>query len=94
MQRWHQPWLGYNGWQIPADVDRSDIKKLTEAQAWQKYALAGRIKSSGAKFGMNIFLRGKLWDQDLAGGSAVLVRDDEVFIEPQTQQAALLNLWL
>jgi len=92
--RWNQPWLGYDGWQAPADVDVNDIKEITLAQAWNKYSLAGRIRSSGAGRGMNIFLRGKLWDQDLGGWPATLVRDEEVFVEKQTEKAALLCLWL
>lgn len=93
MQSWNRPWPGYDGWQAPADVDVSDIKKITEGQAWQKYSLAGRIQLSGARYGMNVFLRGKLWDQDLGGKPATLVREDEVFVEELTQQAAMLNLW-
>lgn len=91
---WNHPWLGYDGWQAPADVDANDIKSLTEAQAWEKYSLAGRIQSSGARYGMNIFLRGKLWDQDLGGKPATIVRNHEVFVEESTQQAAILNVWL
>lgn len=91
---WSHPWLGYDGWQAPADVDLDDIKSITEGQAWEKYSLAGRIRSSGARYGMNIFLRGKLWDQDLGGKPATLVRDHEIFVEESSQQAAILNLWL
>lgn len=90
----NRPWPGYDGWSAPADVDGRDIKKITEAQAWEKYSLAGRIPSSGAKYGMNIFLRGQLWDQDLGGKPATLVKENEVFVEEPTQQAAILNLWL
>lgn len=91
---WNDPWNGHDGWPIPSDVDRNDIKKITEGQAWNKYALAGRISSSGAKYGINVFLRGKLWDQDSGGWSATLVREDEVFVEEQTDKAAILNLWI
>ena len=91
---WNRHWHGYDGWPAPADVDGRDIKKITEAQAWKKYSLAGRIPSSGAKYGMNVFLRGKLWDQDLGGKPATLIRENEVFVEEPTQQAAILNLWL
>ena len=94
VQTWNHPWLGYDGWQAPTDVDVNDIQKITEGQAWNKYALAGRIRSSGATYGMNVFLRGKLWDQDSGGWPATLVRDDEVFVEEQTQKAAILSLWL
>jgi predicted amidohydrolase len=94
MHQWNRPWAGYSGWQAPGDVDAGDVRKITEAQAWNKYSLAGRIRSSGAACGMNVFLRGKLWDQDLGGWPATLVRDDDVFVEEQTQQAAMLSLWL
>jgi hypothetical protein len=43
---------------------------------------------------MNIFLRGKLWDQDFGGWPATLVSEDDVFVEQQTQKAAILSLWL
>ncbi|HUG34786.1 MAG TPA: nitrilase-related carbon-nitrogen hydrolase, partial [Anaerolineales bacterium] len=94
VQTWDQPWPGYDGWGAPADVDLHDIKTITEGQAWNKYSLAGRIRSSGATHGMNVFLRGKLWDQDSGGWPATLVRDGVVFVEEQTQKAALLSLWL
>jgi len=91
---WNDPWHGHDGWPIPSDVDRNDVKKLTEGQAWKKYALAGRISSSGAKYGINVFLRGKLWDQDSGGWPATLIRGDEVFVEERTKKAAILNLWI
>jgi hypothetical protein len=94
MQRWIRLWQGYDGWQIPSDVDTGDVKKIAEAQAWGKYALAGRLASSGARRGINVFLRGKLWDQDLGGWPATVVRDNDIFVEEQTQKAAMLNLWL
>jgi hypothetical protein len=55
-------WQGYNGAEMPEDVDAKDIGSLTEFQAWQKYALPGRLASSGAKLGVNVFLSGQLWD--------------------------------
>ena len=91
---WNDPWNGHDGWPIPSDVDRDDIRKITEGQAWNKYALAGRIRSSGARYGINVFLRGKLWDQDSGGWPATLIRDDEVFVEERTDKAAILNLWI
>lgn len=94
MQPWSGAWHGYDGWPTPPDVDVNDAEKITEAQAWKKYALAGRIRSSGAAYGMNIFLRGKLWDQDLGGWPATLVKGNDVFVEEPTQKAAILSLWL
>jgi predicted amidohydrolase len=93
-QAWNQPWIGYDGWQAPADVAIGDVGMISEAQAWEKYSLAGRIQSSGAKYGMNIFMRGTLWDQDLGGRPATLVREAEVFVEEQTQKASILSVWL
>ncbi len=93
IQSWNRPWPGYDGWPTPPDVETSDVRKITEAQAWQKYSLAGRISLSGARYGMNVFLRGKLWDQDLGGKPGTLVRANDVFMEESTRQAALLNLW-
>ena len=94
MQGWNGPWQGYDGWPTPPDVEVNDVQHITEAQAWKKYALASRIRSSGARYGMNIFLRGKLWDQDLGGWPATLVRGNDVFVEEPTQKAAILSLWL
>ncbi|EKB50442.1 nitrilase-related carbon-nitrogen hydrolase [Cecembia lonarensis] len=56
------PWAGYNGAPAPTDVDLSDIGEISEQEAWQKYALPRRIGLSGAKHGVNVFLRGELWD--------------------------------
>ena len=86
MEQWNRPWAGYSGWPAPEDVDLNDVASLTEGQAWKKYALAGRIRSIGVTKGLNVFLRGKIWDQDLGGWPATVVRDDEVFIEEQTQR--------
>lgn len=94
MQNWNRTWPGYDGWPAPPDVDPGDAGGIRESQAWRKYSLAGRIRSSGAPYGMNIFLRGKLWDQDLSGWPATLVREGEIFVEEQTEKAAILNLWL
>ena len=91
---WNQPWLGYNGGPAPTDVDLNDIKMITEGQAWKKYSLAGRIHSSGATYGINVFLRGKLWDQDSGGWPATVVRENDVFVEEQAHKAAILSLWL
>jgi predicted amidohydrolase len=55
-------WKGYDGSTMPNDVDKNDIGTLKEIDAWKKYALPGRIQSTQAKVGVNVFLRGKLWD--------------------------------
>jgi predicted amidohydrolase len=56
------PWKGYDGSTMPNDVDKNDIGTLKEVDAWKKYALPVRIQSTQAKIGVNVFLRGKLWD--------------------------------
>jgi len=90
---WEQPWGGYNGAPAPADVDPADLGRLSEGQAWRKYALARRIGLSGAARGINVFLHGKLWDLGSNSGASLMVDGGEVR-EAQGRGAALLNLWL
>ncbi|WP_100627428.1 nitrilase-related carbon-nitrogen hydrolase [Algoriphagus formosus] len=61
------PWQGYNGSEAPAETDLSDIQKITEWEAWNKYALPGKITKTSADVGMNVFLRGKLWEMGADG---------------------------
>jgi hypothetical protein len=92
-EAWEGLWRGYDGAPAPADVDPTDVGVLTEAQAWRKYALAGRITQAGARCGINVFLRGELWDLGAHGGCATIV-DGATAIEGRGGGAALLNLWL
>ncbi len=55
-------WLGYDGHENPGDIMLEDIGRITEEEAWDKYALEGRISISGSHTGMNIYLRGRIWD--------------------------------
>jgi len=90
---WDQPWGGYSGSAAPGGVDRGDIGRLTEGQAWRSYALAGRIRQSGARCGINVFLHGTFWDLKADAGSSTVVIGDRV-IEVDCEGAALLNLWV
>jgi predicted amidohydrolase len=90
---WDKPWAGYNGAAAPPDVDPADVGCLTEGQAWRKYALAGRIGSSGATRGINVFLHSALWDISGDCGQALGVSGSQV-IESSGAGAAILNLWL
>jgi predicted amidohydrolase len=90
---WHRPWAGYDGHPAPADVDPSDVGSLTEGQAWRKYALASRLPLSGARAGLNVFLRGQFWDLTADGGTALAVSSGGI-AEAGQRGAALLNLWL
>ncbi len=69
---WAQPWSGYDGFAAPSDVDLTDIGVLTERQAWEKYALEGRLHQSGASCGAMVVLRGRLWDLGADGRSFIM----------------------
>jgi hypothetical protein len=89
---WDAPWGGYNGTLAPQDVDSGDIQHLSEGQAWRKYALAGRLSSSGAQAGINVFLQASLWDITSDGLSLVMKGDETTAVS--TRRGALLNQWL
>ncbi len=90
---WGKPWQGYSGHACPADTDSRDIGRLTEGQAWLKYALPGRIAASGAQAGMTVFLRGKLWDLG-SDGEPLVVSRGKLYTCPPTDGATIANLWL
>lgn len=90
---WGQPWRGYDGAAKPEDVEAHDVGRLTEAEAWGRYALAGRLEASGARAGINVFLAGELWD--LGGeGTSLMVKAGDEPVEAEGGWAALLNLWV
>ena len=66
------PWKGYNGYPAPSGTDLADIGQLTEEAAWDKYALTGRLASARATTGINVFLRGQLWDMQSDGHSKMV----------------------
>jgi len=90
---WNTPWRGYDGAAAPADVDPRDVGCLTEGEAWLKYALAGRMRQAGARAGINVFLRGALWDLGADTGRGTLVLGQSV-VQGRGGRGALLNLWL
>jgi predicted amidohydrolase len=90
---WRQPWGGYNGSATPADVDLNDVGVLTEGEAWRRYCLAGRMASSAARAGINVFLRGEIWDLGGDSGDTLAIHGETV-IETSSERAAILNLWL
>ena len=91
---WDQPWGGYSGWPTPSDVEARDVKKLTEGEAWRKYALAGRIGITKAHYGANIFIRGQLLDMAGGGGRTTIVKNGKVLRDKTITGASLVNLWL
>ena len=90
---WGEHWRGYNGALAPSDVDARDVNRLTEGEAWLKYALAGRLADAGIKHGINVFLRGDLWDLG-SDGHTVAVKGGAVIEASHVTGAALINLWL
>lgn len=90
---WEHSWCGYNGAPHPQDVDLEDIKGLTEGEAWLKYGLAGRMDSAGASTGMNVFLRGRIWDLG-SDGHTLILQGNELTEAEQTGSAAIVNCWL
>jgi predicted amidohydrolase len=90
---WEKPWGGYNGRAAPADVNPGDVGRLTEREAWGRYALAARMGSAGARAGINVFLYGDLWDLEFTGGRWRIVCGD-TDLEGCCYGPALINLWL
>ena len=90
---WSAPWAGYDGAPPPPDVDPQDVGRLTEGQAWIKYAMADRLPRTGIRAGINVFLRGRLWDLG-ADGHTTLSWRDQVIEAPDVDGAALVNAWL
>lgn len=71
-QSMSQKWKGFNGQANSPDLNPQDIDSITEAEAWTKYALNSQISSTAAKLGLNVFLRGQLWDLGSDGNSWIL----------------------
>ena len=70
---WGKFWRGYSGYAAPTGVDLLDSRRLTEAEAWIKYSMVSRIASCGARYDVNTFMVGKVWDLR-TGGQSRLVR--------------------
>ena len=88
-----QPWGGYSGYARPMDVDSMDIGKITLRDAWLKYTLPGRIKSSGAKYGLNVTLRGRLWDLG-TDGEFIAVTPDSVYQGQRGDGASMVCVFI
>jgi len=84
-------WKGYDGGDEPTDVNREDIGILTEQEAWIKYALPGRLKSTGASIGVNVFLRGALWDLG-TDGQPFFIKDGQLIRTGKSDKAGIWNL--
>jgi predicted amidohydrolase len=90
---WNTPWGGYSGAPNAADVDMADIGKLTEGQAWNKYAMQARAAKNGVHTAANVFLRGQLWDLG-SDGATLALQGGQAFTAPTVNTAALTNIWI
>lgn len=86
-------WEGYSGFKAPDDIDQNDIGKITLREAWLKYTLPTRIKSSGASYGMIVNLRGKLWDLGTDGELLIYNKGEVIYPDSKTG-ASIANLWI
>lgn len=89
---WDEPWGGYvTPW--PDDVPRGDAGRLTEGEAWQTHALAGRLSSTQALAGMTAFLGGTLWDMG-SDGRAIAVTREGASLPPEHDGGRVVVLWV
>ncbi len=90
---WTQPWQGYDPGPPPPDVDPADIGRLSNQQAWLKYALPGRLQLAGAQLGIHVFSRWRMWDLS-AGGQTIIATPDALHLAPLLPGAGLTNFWI
>jgi predicted amidohydrolase len=83
-------WQGYNGAAVPDDVNRQDVGRLTEMEAWKKYSMPGRLAQSHARIGANVFLRGRLWDLG-NDGTIFLMRNGILLPAGEARMAGIWN---
>lgn len=96
-------WNGYSlspGLDAPGDVKPDDIGQLTEAGAWLKYAMPGRIgntplQAARFRYGMTVFTRGEFWDETSAGGFPFLLDHGKlVRLADRSGAPAVVSFWL
>ena len=85
-------WNGYSGYPEPKGVELTDIKSITEKQAWEKYALLGRAKSYHFRAGINVFMRGQLWDLSSDGQTYSFLQNMR-YIENSVNASMISCLW-
>jgi predicted amidohydrolase len=86
-------WVGYSGFDEPADVDTSDIGKITLRDAWMKYTMPARIGSINTPYGMTVSLRGKLWDLG-TDGELIVYNRGKIFSPAPMKGASMVSLWI
>ena len=83
-------WNGYDGKDEPKDVNQQDIGEISEKEAWVKYALPGRISNSSAVIGVNVFLRGALWDLG-SDGQPFFIKNGNLIDSKPSDHAGIWN---
>jgi predicted amidohydrolase len=84
-------WNGYDGIKMPEDVDPADVHRIKEREAWIKYALPGRINTTHASVGVNVFLRGELWDLG-TDGQPFFVKDGKLLETGKSERGGIWSL--
>jgi predicted amidohydrolase len=84
-------WQGYSGQSAPKGTDLNDINLITEKDAWKKYALPGQIRKTNIHVGMNVFLKGELWDLGSDGQPLVYYHGNLLTVMP-AEKAGIWSL--
>ena len=92
---WNSPWQGYSTGDHDTDSSwRQDIGKITEGDAWIKYALPAKARKYGINWGMTVFLKGELWEQKGYGHAIIIENGTPHIGKSGSEGAAIYNLWL
>ena len=91
---WDDPWRGYIGDTPPQDTWRQDIDRISEGDAWVKYAMPATARAHGIEDGMTVFLKGNLWGESGSGRALILDSGALHIGAGGDDGAALYNLWL
>lgn len=90
---WGNLWGGYNGAPTPNDVDQTDVGKITEREAWKKYTMGRRAAAANIKYGVNVFLRGNLWDLG-SDGETIVFGEGNLLMGEEKNGAGISCVWL
>lgn len=90
---WQRPWNGYVTTPLPADVDSASVGRLTGEEALMKYAMPARLPRAGIRYGINVHMRGRLWEIG-SDGRTLAVVDGRPCAARNVSGAALTNVWL
>lgn len=88
---WTTAWGGYVT-SPPDNLDRSDAGRLTEGDAWVKYAMPSRMALTNADAGATAFLRGSPWDLGADGRTLARARD-ELFVGGKQSGGVVSVVW-